>query len=344
MKILIQVTHPAHVHFYKHFIQEAKARDHDIRVIARDKDITIDLLEGLGIEYTKYMQPVSTDVLHIRRQLRSTKNTYAIARRFKPDVMTAIGGTAISWVSSVLRTPAVVFTDSEGAPLGNALTMPFANVICTPSGYEDDYGEKHIRYDGYHELAYLHPERFEPEPERLESHGINPKERFFVIRFIAWDAQHDVGQHGFSLDQKRKIVSKLDEHGTVYITSESKLPSEFEEYRLPVPPTDIHDLLYYADLYLGDSQTMATEAAVLGTPAIRSNSFAGEGDMSNFVELEEEYGLLYSTPDGEEAIQKVSEWVRDQQLAETWNRRRNRLIDDKIDVTDFMIDVIWGDK
>ena len=42
-------------------------------------------------------------------------------------------------------------------------------------------------------------------------------------------------------------------------------------------------------MVVADTQTIVTEAAVLGTPAIRYNSFAGENDMGNFVELEQKY-------------------------------------------------------
>jgi predicted glycosyltransferase len=39
---------------------------------------------------------------------------------------------------------------------------------------------------------------------------------------------------------------------------------------------------------------MTTEAAVLGTPAIRCNSFVGKRDMGNFIELEKKYGLIFN--------------------------------------------------
>jgi predicted glycosyltransferase len=93
-------------------------------------------------------------------------------------------------------------------------------------------------------------------------------------------------------------------------------------------------------MYVGDSQTMATEAAVVGTPAIRSNSFAGENDMSNFVELEEEYELLYSTPQEEAALRRVREHLEDTDLDETWNHRRQRLLEEKRDVTDIIVETI----
>ena len=63
-------------------------------------------------------------------------------------------------------------------------------------------------------------------------------------------------------------MSELEKYGRVLITSESKLPAEFEPYRVKVAPEKMHDLLYYAALYVGEGGTMASESAVLGTKAI----------------------------------------------------------------------------
>lgn len=340
MRILIQIAHPAHVHFYKHFIRECKKRGETTKVIVREKEISTELLDQYGIDYEVIFTIANDSPIGAVRQLKYELKTLKTARSFSPDVITGIGGTAASHVSAITDSKSVIFTDSEGAPLANKITMPFADIVCTPTGYSEDYGDKHIRYDGYHELAYLHPNRFQPSPDALRSYGVEPDKPYFVLRFIAWGAQHDVGHNGLSLKQKRELVSELSSHGTVYITAESDLPEGLEQYRLPVPSHLIHDLLASANLYVGDSQTMATEAAILGTPAIRSNTFAGEGDMSNFVELQEEYGLIYSTPNGEDAIHKVNEWVNDSNLRSTWSHRREKLLNDKIDVTDFMLETI----
>lgn len=339
-RVLVQISHPAHVHFYKNFLEECERRGIQTKVITKDKEISTELLDALGYEYTVVLsqdedRPI-TPKEHILFEFRVLRE----AKQFNPDVMTAVGGTAISHSSTFLRIPSVVFTDSEAATFGNKITIPFADLVCTPSNYREDYGNKHVRYDGYHELAYLHPNQFESDPKRLVDHGVDVDETYFIVRFIAWGAQHDIGHGGLSLDQKRRLVSDLSEVGTVYITAESDLPPDLEQYQLPIPSHLLHDLLYHADLYIGDSQTMATEAAILGTPAIRSNTFAGDGDMSNFVELEEEYRLLYSTPDGEEAIRKALTWAKQDGLQDEWQNRRQRLLEDKTDVTRFITQVI----
>lgn len=340
MRILVQIAHPAHVHFYRHFITECESRGVETKVTVREKEIATELLDQFGIDYDLIFTIDNESPIGAIGQLKYELKTLKAVLSFDPDVITGIGGTAASHVGLLTGTESIIFTDSEGAPLANKITIPFADTICTPDGYGEDYGENHIRYDGYHELAYLHPDRFEAKPNALRDYGVDPNERYFVVRFISWGAQHDVGHHGLSIGQKRTLVSELADHGTVYITSEGELPGDLEGYQLPVPPHMIHSLLASADMYVGDSQTMATEAALLGTPSIRSNSFAGEDDMSNFVELEEGYGLLFSTPDGQEAIKKAKTWVRESNLQSKWEDRREKLLEEKIDVTDFLIDVM----
>ncbi|MFC4989440.1 DUF354 domain-containing protein [Saliphagus infecundisoli] len=337
MKVVLTIQHPAHVHFFRHAIGELEAGDDEVFVFARENDLAVPLLERYGIAHEVLAGPPSS-----MAGLAAVQATYELrllrrARAIEPDVMAAIGGVAVAHVAPLVGARSVVFVDNEGVA-SHRLMAPFADVICTPRRFEGDFGEKHRRYDGYHELAYLHPDRFEPDPDALRERGVEPDDRYFLLRFRRWDALHDVGEAGLSRAGKRRLVSELADRGTVYITSTDPLPDAFEPYRLPVAPERIHDLLYYADLYAGDSATMATEAAVLGTPAVRVQSFAGrDRDMSNFRELAG-YGLLRSTPDEDRAIDSalaLADAPPGRQSA-----RRDRLLAEKIDVTEFLVSLL----
>ena len=341
MKVIITIQHPAHVHFYRYVIDELEAAGHETFVFARENDLAVPLLDYYDIPHEVLAGPQDSLSELIRVQLIYEWRLLRRARRIDPDVMTAIGGVAVSHVAPIVGARSVVFLDNEGFAC-HKVTVPFADAVCTPRRHGDEYGAKHVRYDGYHELAYLHPNRFDPAPAALRSHGVDPDERYFVLRFRKWDALHDVGAGGFSLDGKRELVSMLVDHGEVYITSTDDLPSDLEPHRLPVPSHLIHDLLYFADCYAGDSATMATEAAVLGTPAVRVQSFAADERMTNFVELEEEYGLLRSTHDEEIALDYVEELVTDPDASKQWRERRRRLFDDKIDVVPYVVELLTG--
>ena len=52
MKVLVDIIHPAHVHFFRNAISELQKKGHEVAVTARKKDVTIDLLENYGIPFT----------------------------------------------------------------------------------------------------------------------------------------------------------------------------------------------------------------------------------------------------------------------------------------------------
>ncbi|USZ76553.1 DUF354 domain-containing protein [Halorussus vallis] len=338
MKVVVTVQHPAHVHFFRPVVAKLRERGNRVRIFAREKDVALDLLDHYGMEYTVLAgKPDSLGGL-ARTQATYEYRLLRAAREFDPDVMTAIGGTAVAHVSRLVDARSVVWIDNEGI-FAHKITTPFAHAVATPRQFGTDLGGKHVRYDGYQELAYLHPDRFDPDPGRLARHGVDPDDRYAFVRFRDWSALHDVGEAGFSGADKCELVESLSEHGTVYVSSESPLPAAFDDHRLPVPPHLAHDLLYHADLYVGDSATMSTEAALLGTPAVRCQSFAGDDDMSNFEELAE-HGLLYSTDDGREAVREAKALARCDETAVAWRRRRRRLLREKIDVVPFAVELL----
>ncbi len=341
MKVHFDVGHPAHVHLFKHAIDEVEARGHETLVTSREKEVTTQLLDAYGVDHVPISEK-GTSTLDLAKEwiVRELKLVWH-ARRFDADVVVSHFNPSAAHAAAVTGAESVVFNDDEVAAgsLG-MVTHPFASAVVTPSCFREDLGEAHRTYEGFHELAYLHPDRFEPDPEGLEARGVAVDEPYYVLRFVAWGAHHDVGESGFSRRAKRELVEFLDERGTVYITSEDPLPGEFEEYRLPVPPEDVHDLLYYADGYVGDSQTMALEAGILGTPAVRSNSFAASDDVSNVVHLEETYGLLRSFGDERAAVETVKELVDDPRTQDRWNDRREALLEECVDVTDAIVDVV----
>ncbi len=336
MRILINIYHPKHVHFYKNLIRNLEEDGHEVKLTARDKDVTLQLMNAYGFQYDnigKYYQGFLRKALGlVEKDFKLLK----IARKFKPDILTGCFDIYGAHVAKIIGKPSFYFTDSEPARLYNLLAFPFTAVVFTPTGYTGKIpSKKHVRYNGYHELAYLHPNYFKPNPDTLEGLDVD-KNDYAVLRFVAFRATHDFRHKGFSMEMKREIIEELQKHCEIFITSESELPRGFEKYRIPLPPHRIHDLLHYAKILVCDSQTMATEAGILGTPAIRSNTLVGT--MSNFRELQEKYGLVYSYQDPRKALEKALELLENENLKKKWEVKREKLLRDKIDVTAFMKD------
>ncbi len=256
-------------------------------------------------------------------------------------------GIVLSHVSKLTSMKAYVFDDDDDAaePLIVKYGHPLSDVVFTPDCIRRK--TKHaVYYAGTHELAYLHPKRFSPNPVVLQHAGIQEDERFFIMRFVALKGHHDVGQQGLTMDQKKALVALLKKHGRVIITSERTIEPEFEQYRLPVPPEEIHSLMAYSAMFLGDSQTMTSEAAVLGVPALKCNTFAGRLSVPNM--LENKYGLCYAyqPQQFDEMYHHIEQLLAKdpEELRNEWHAKQQRMIDDMIDPTDFFVNYIENNE
>jgi predicted glycosyltransferase len=336
LRVLIDIGHPAHVHFFKNTIWNLEKNGHKVKVVSRNKDVVVELLNAYKIPNT-VLSTVKRGKIHLFEELfiREYK-IFKIAKQFDPDVLMGILSPNVAQVAWLLRKKSIIFNDTEHAVLAQKITYPFCDIICTPSCYLKNEGKKQIRYSGYHELAYLHPSYFVPSSEVLKELGLKVGEPFIILRFISWGAHHDVGQRG--IENKLALVQELEKNGKVFVTSEGPLAEEFERYRIKVSSEKIHHLLYYASLYVGEGATMAVESAILGTPSIYVSTLAGT--MGNFSELEDKYGLLFNYNDSEAALAKAVELLKDPELKKKWGMKRDVLLKDKIDVTGFMVKLI----
>lgn len=345
LRILFDVNHPAQVHLFRNAIADLERRGHEITVTSREKEVTTQLLDAYGIDHT----PLSTQRTGIPglalEQLIRVTRLLGIVRGFKPDVLVSRPNPAVAHAGALGRAKTIAVTDTHVKTramrvLTNSLTFPFVDVVCAPPSLDLPVPDEKRRAMSMQELAYLHPRYFEPDPQALVEAGLDPNVPFSVVRLVGWDAFHDVGFQGISPAAMETLVSRLETHGAVYITSERALPPFLAEYALPTPPELIHQVLYHADLYVGDSGTMATEAALLGTPAIRTNSMVGDGEESVFLELEQRYGLMRSFTDERHAIDAVEDLLSGDVDTTDWHARRERIVADYPDPNEVLVDAI----
>jgi predicted glycosyltransferase len=271
-------------------------------------------------------------------QLWYNLRCFLIVKREKIDIM--IGSVTVAYLTRLTKCPSLLLDDDDDdvEPLMVKYVHPHISQILSPTALQGMRSCKDtIYYSGYHELAYLHPNRFKPDASIFEEIGLKEGEPFFVLRFNVFKAHHDIGVQGLSIENKRKLIAYLEKKGKVFITTERSIDEEFKKYQLLLKPEKVHSLLYYATMFIGDSQTMTSEAAMLGTPAIRSNSFVGR--IAYLEEQEHKYGLTYGfLPEKfEEMKAKIQELLAMPDLKEEWNKRRQVMLKDKIDVSAFYI-------
>lgn len=330
MKIVVDINHPAHVHFFKNFIRQMKSRGHRLLITASDKDVSLQLLKNLGIEYTGLGSYGSSLIKRLINLPLLDLRMFRAAKTFEPDIFIGLGSVRAAHVAKALRKPCICFEDTEHSIEQIYLYAPFASVICTPSGFRRDLGKKQLWYNGFHQLAYLHPNCFAPDPGVLAQAGVSPGETYIILRFVSWKATHDVGQRG--IKNKPALVRLLERYGKVLITSEAPLVGELEKYQVDVPVDNLHHLLYYASLYIGEGGTMASEAAILGTYAFHLSTTAKHCGV--FYELNK-YGLLEIYDDEEKAREKIIGVLEQPELKRECLKRRDDLLKEKIDMTMF---------
>lgn len=315
-----------------------KANGHQTVILIKQKDVLENLLQSSGWPY-KNIWPEGhngTKLAMLYGLARKNAGILKVALTQRPDLMVGTS-VEITHVGALLRIPSLVVNedDFDAVPLFSKLAYPLASHILAPNSCKVGKWEtKNLGYEGYHELAYLHPRYFQPDPrvvETLRQHG-----RYFLLRFANLTAHHDQGKKGIDFTLGQRLVQMLAPHGRIYLSSEKPLEAEFEKYRLPLEPQHMHHVLYYADLYIGDSQTMAAEAAVLGTPALRFNDFVGR--LGYLEELEHRYGLTYGlkTSEPEKLLAKLEEFLKTPNLKAAWQIRRQKMLAEKIDVAAFM--------
>jgi len=320
-------------------IRELEKKGHTFKVVAINKDHDLELLDAFGIPYEVICNSSGKNIVEKGFIfLWTTLKIFLVSLKFKPDIFIGRASPMMAINSFLFRKPHIVFEDSEPTVFCLEICKLFSSVIITPRRFNKDLGKKHIRIDAYKELFYLHPHHYHPDPAIFDALNIEKERKYILFRFVAMNAHHDIGHHG--IQDPVGLVEQFEKYGKVFVSSEKKIPRELEKYQLKIPLEKIHDVLYYATLFISDSQTMTTEAAVLGTPAIRCNSFVGKNDMSNYLELEQKYGLIFNFQDLRDAIKKAVELIGTEKIKEQWSIKRDRLLNDKIDVSAFMIWVI----
>jgi uncharacterized protein len=340
MKVLIDINHPAHVHYFRNFSKIMMHKGHEVFFISRNKEMEHRLLDLYGFSYTSRGKGQNGRLGKFIYLLYADFKLLQISRSIKVDLYLNFLHPYPSQVARLLKKVSLVFSDTEHARLHHKLTVPFATKVFTPDCYRIHLGKKHVRFNGFMELAYLHPNYFTPNPCVLQMLNVKDGDDFVIMRFVSWAAVHDFGHKGMSLENKRKTIATISQYAKVFISSEGKLPEDLLQYRMELPINMMHDALYYSRLIFGESATMASEAAVLGVPAI----FIDNNGRGYTDEEERKYCIVFnfteSLKDQELAIDKAVEILKDKNNKMKYRAIRNRIVADCIDTTAFMVDEV----
>ena len=347
MKILFHLGHPAHYHLFKNVIKQLHENGHETTIAIKKKDVLEDLLKCSGLSYINILPSGRKDNrLSIAvGQLKQNYQLFKVCRREKPNVLVGTS-VAISHVGKLLGIPSINMNedDAEVVPLYAKLAYPWATKIISPNVCSvGKWHAKKVGYEGFHELAYLHPENFVPNKE-IANKYIKTDHPLTLIRFAKLGAHHDTGVKGISDELAMIIIEQLNKKSDIIISSERNLGPELEPFRRNIAPQEMHHLMAESSLFIGDSQTMSAEAGVLGVPFIRVNDFVGKIGYLN--ELEEKYhlGIGIRPSDQNRLIEEISKIDFSNENRKNHLKKRHQMLSDKINLSSFLYSYLVGKK
>ncbi|MFC2175558.1 DUF354 domain-containing protein [Bacteroidota bacterium] len=347
MKVLFHLGHPAHFHLFKNVINKLHQTGHSTTIAIKKKDVLENLLISAGLDYVNILPDGRKDDKFsiAMGQLKQDFQLLRLSLKAKPDVLVGTS-VAISHVGRFLGIPSVNVNedDAEAVPLYAKLAYPWASRIVAPNVCSvGKWQHKKDSYEGYHELSYLHPENFVADKSTAAKY-LNFDKPVTLIRFAKLGAHHDKGISGISDEIAAKLIGMLVERSEIVVTSERPLQKELEPYRKAIDPKDMHHVMAFANLYIGDSQTMAAEAGVLGIPFIRFNDFVGR--ISYLDELENKYELGYGIPSRK--IKQLFETVESMKLSEleliAYQQKRQKMLSEKVNLAEHLYNYLIDRK
>jgi predicted glycosyltransferase len=335
MTFLFVTGHPAQIHNFRIVKKLLEENGHQVIWASTNKDISFELLELYGIEFIPIDRPKGGLFAKIVNLFSNARRISKIIRQKNVDMVVSRVSPYAAIACKLNRINHIGLADTEVSGIYDTFFSKLLDALITSTTFERTLTKKQIRIPSNIELFYLHPQHFKRDLSIYEDLNISLNDPFVIVRFVSWNAYHDAGHQGFSEENKILLIDKLRKRFKVFISSEGYLPPELEKYRIKLPLDKIHSALAESVLYVGEGASMASESAVLGTPAVFVNSiWSGNGkDLSN-------YGLFYQFKSSEqeqaEAIDKCIEILNNSLSENKINSLKYNYLKDKIDASSFL--------
>lgn len=336
MKVMLSIDHPAWAHQFRHIVKTLSERGDEVLTLAVEKDGDTELLKKFGIPYVLSARTTGKNVfekgllfigLCIEHSWR--------ALRFQPDVVIGRASPMLAIAAWISRKPHIIYEDTEVSRFSLRICKRLSTKILTPRTFLTDLGPRQERLDTYKELFYLHPSVFTPDKQKLRDVGFNPDERYILVRFVAWNASHDIGRRGLDDEGKIELVKRLSKYGRVYVSAEGKVPDALRPNLLTTPYELIHHVLAFAQLVYSEGATMASEAVTLGTHALYVNTIVSGSTR----EQAERFHLLYNFNEGDDRYERATAQAEAllamPDLVERGQEKRAKLLSEKVDINSY---------
>ena len=336
--VVIDIAHYPHVNFYKHAIEVLEEKDIDVHIILRPRGKLVDIFQKecpdvpfvLIGEYRKKIFGKMFDL--VERDIAFLR----YLRKTKFDAGTGFGSINIAHTTRFFGKPAIIFGDDTQNNVAHYLIKPFAPIVVRPKCVPP--AQKNLlKYNGFKELAYLHPNHFTPDKGALEPYNLNPYEYIFIREVT----NTSLNYRGMEMGKLSKILEYLKEMDLKILLSieEKSLIDLFKDHCiiLKEPIEDIHSLLHFAAFTVSSGDSIARESCLVGTPAI----YTGGRDMAINNELIK-MSCMFKVED-EKSIKSIIGYIISNAMKKEVEARIKYAIQHEwVDTTEVIIDVLLG--
>ena len=359
LKVLLEASHPAHIHFFIPIAAELISKGHSVLLAVRDKDQTRELARGTGLPLAappfERTRPNSRRVRIDRQAVELLRRVFWLRRIISRQRFDAVLTRNPSGVlaAALSHRPSIFDTDDgTEAGLHFRLGAAFATAITTPESLPEELGVKQHRYKGIKTTVFLHPDRFALDGGVLARYGINPGDRIAVARFSANTASHDIGVRSVPSDVIAQVIETVIERGHLILSIEGQgtrlMRARSETGKSPVgsaatatasvSASDFLHLLAYSQVNVGDSRSVTMEAVALGVPSLRIS------DTRHQIidRVGEAYGLVehFNLDEAPRFLAGLAEAMESGQGRDRNSRGYAQLLADSADVVPWFADLI----
>jgi predicted glycosyltransferase len=298
MRILFHLAHPSKFYLFRNVINRLKVNNYHVDIIISPKDVLEDLIIQEGWKYTNLFPlgrlslnkpSILLSALRFITTILKLEKYLLMRKRF--DIIVTDDAIVVNslWRKSI----SYFFVDNDIETIKiNKILLYFTDFIISPKVTNiGKFSYKKISFFGNKAIAHINSKTFVPNKDFLSNYQLEEK-KYIVVRTSKLNATHDINNNsGITDTNLEKIINYLiKKKYRIVIISERKLPKQFSEYIINIKPHEITDLLYYSKCFVGDSGSIATEACVLGTPAVLINKLSKSCGV--FIELET-YNLMF---------------------------------------------------
>jgi uncharacterized protein len=280
MKIVIDILHYPHMNFFKNSIFHFLKKGIDIDIIVQPRGNLEKMVKyEYGLPYTLIGSFEKSYTKKIFGYIIRDISIYQYLRKSDFNVAISVASVNIAHAAFLLQKPSIFFYDDPEYSLNFNQGKYFSTHTVVPRSSQAK--GKILRYKGFKELAYLHPNYFSPSSAVLSEYNLKQNQYVFIREVSGSTMNYSKLEEGYlSLicpylkDMGYDIVLSLEDH-----TQKEK----FSKYCtiLNEPVSDIHSLMHYAAATIASGDSMARESVLLKTPAI----YTGKREMAINSEL-----------------------------------------------------------